>query len=41
MEGAKNFRGKVVYADENKKEKEDNSLFSRIKKRFASGGMGE
>jgi hypothetical protein len=41
MEGAKNFRGKVVYADEDKKEKEDNSLFSRIKKRFASGGMGE
>ena len=44
MEGAKNFRGKVVYADEDKKEKEDkkdNSLFSRIRKRFASGGMGE
>ena len=28
-------------ADEDKKEKEDNSLFSRIKKRFGSGGMGE
>ena len=41
MEGAKNFRGKVVYADEDKKEKEDNSLFSRIKKRFGAGGMGE
>ncbi len=41
MEGAKNFSGEVVYADEDKKEKEDNSLFSRIKKRFGSGGMGE
>ena len=39
MKDAKNFRGKVVYADEDKKEKEDNSLFSRIKKRFASGEM--
>ena len=41
MEEAKNFNGKVIYADEDKKEKEDSSLFSRIKKRFASGGMGE
>jgi hypothetical protein len=41
MKVVDNFEGKVVYADEDKKEKEDNSLFSRIKKRFASGGMGE
>ena len=41
MKGVEYFRGRVVYADEDKKEKEDNSLFSRIKKRFGSGGMGE
>ena len=41
MEEAKNFNGKVIYADEDKKEKEDSSLFSRISKRFGSGEMGE
>ena len=41
MEGAKNFRGKVVYADEDKNEKEDNSLFSRMEKRFGPAEMGE
>ena len=41
MEEDNNFRGKVVYAVEDKKEKEDSSLFSSISKRLGSGGMGE
>ena len=41
MEGAKNFRGKVVYGDEDKNEKEDNSLFYRMEKRFGPAEMGE
>ena len=41
MKDAENFCGKVVYADEDKKEKEDSSLISRIKKRFGAGEMGE
>jgi hypothetical protein len=39
MEATNGFLGQVIYGG--KGEKEDNSLFSRIKKRFASGGMGE
>jgi hypothetical protein len=35
----------VIYEEKKEKEeyekKEDNSLFSRIKNRFGSGGMGE
>jgi hypothetical protein len=41
MKEAKSFSGNVVYADEDKKEKEDSSLFSSISKRLGSGGMGE
>jgi hypothetical protein len=45
MEGSMNFSGKVIYEEKKEKEeyekKEDNSLFSRIKNRFGSGGMGE
>jgi plastocyanin domain-containing protein len=41
MVGAKNFRGEVVCADEDKNEKEYSSLISSIIKRLDSGGMGE
>ncbi len=46
MYNAEYFEGKFVYemkkenVCEKKKEKEDNSLFSRIRKRFGAGGMG-
>ena len=37
----KDFRGKYLYADEEKEEKVNDTLFSRMKKRLGSGGMGE
>ena len=39
--GKEHFSGEIIYADEDKKEKEDSSLFSSISKRLGSGGMGE